>query len=278
MMRHDRKACFSAVVLFLLLVGTACTVAESRQPCPCWATINLEHFRELKNYENVLSGILTSSRLIENETVSLTDYIVQPYEKELRDRVLTTVSAASGFEDMTIRSDSLVSDRGAEVGRIWTASLTQDCDCDLAYFDLQPHKDYATITFVILGIVSADEFDYDMRVRANWNGVRLRDRKPVEGAYAAYLRPLEAGGMFEVRVPRQMDDEMVLDLLMPRSDREYTLDDRIEVISLGQRMKAQGFSWDKEDLDDAVVTIDLARLDAGVIVSEWSEEAFDEKI
>ena len=277
-MRHDRKAGFSAVVLAFLLAGTACTVVESRQPCPCWATINLEHFRELKNYEDVLTGILTSSRLIENETVSLTDYVSLPYEKELKDRVPTTVSAASGFEDMTMRSDSLVSDRGAEVSRLWTASLTRDCDGDMAFFNLQPHKDYSTVTFIVLGVVSADEFDYDMRVRANWNGVRLRDRKPVEGAYVAYPRPLEAGVMFEVRVPRQMDDEMVLDLLAPRSDRDYTLDDRVEVIPLGQRLKSQGFSWDKEDLDDAVVTIDLARLNAGVIVSDWSEEAFDEKI
>lgn len=277
-MRHDRKAGFSAVVLSFLLAGTACTVVESRQPCPCWATINLEHFRELKNYEDVLTGILTSSRLIENETVSLTDYVSLPYEKELKDRVPTTVSAASGFEDMTMRSDSLVSDRGAEVSRLWTASLTRDCDGDMAFFNLQPHKDYSTVTFIVLGVVSADEFDYDMRVRANWNGVRLRDCKPVEGSYVAYPRPLEAGVMFEVRVPRQGDDEMVLDLLVPRSDRDYTLDDRVEVIPLGQRLRSQGFSWDKEDLDDAVVTIDLARLNAGVIVSDWSEEAFDEKI
>ena len=277
-MRHDRKTGFSAVVLALLLAGTACTVVESRRPCPCWITINLDHFGELKNYEDVLTGILTSSRLIENETVSLTDYVSQPYEKELKERVTTTVSAASGFEAMTMRSDSLVSDRGAEVSRLWTASLTRDCRDDLEYFELEPHKDYATITFVILGIVSADEFDYDMRVRANWNGVRLRDRKPVEGAYVAYPRPLEAGVMFEVRVPRQGDDEMVLDLLVPRSDRGYTLDDRVEVIPLGQRLKSQGFSWDKEDLDDAVVTIDLARLNAGVIVGDWNDESFDEKI
>lgn len=278
MMRHDRKAGFSAVVLAFLLAGTACTVVESRRPCPCWATINLDHFRELRNYEDVLTGILTSSRLIENETVSLTDYVSQPYEKELKERVPTTVSAACGHEAMTMRSDSLVSDRGAEVGRLWTASLTRDCSDDLEYFELEPHKDYATITFVILGIVSADEFDYDMRVRANWNGVRLRDRKPVEGAYLAYPRPLEAGVMFEVRVPRQGDNEMVLDLLVPRSDRDYTIDDRVEVIPLGQRLRSQGFSWDKGDLDDAVVTIDMARLSVGVEVSEWGEENLDETI
>lgn len=278
MMRHDRKAGFSAVVLALLLAGTACTVVESRRPCPCWATINLDRFSELKNYEDVLTDILINSSLIRSETVALADYVTQPYVQKLKDRIPTTVSCANGFDGMTVRSDSLVCDRGSEVSRVWTASLTQECDGDCAYFDLQPHKDYTTVTFVVLGIVSADDFEYDMRVRANYNGMRLRDRKPIEGAYLAYLRPLEAGVTFELRVPRQLDDEMVLDILSPRSDRSYTTDDRIDVIPLGQRLKAQGFSWDKENLDDVVVTIDIARLDVGVIISEWKEEAFDENI
>ena len=276
-MKCYKKTFFLATVLFLL-ADSACTVIEPRQHCPCWATINLERFSELKNYEDVLTNILINSSLINSETVALADYVAQPYEKKLKDRIPTTVSCASGFDGMTARSDSLICDRGSEVSRVWTASLTQECEGDQAYFDLQPHKDYTTVTFVVLGIVSADEFDYDMRVRANYNGIRLRDRKPVEGAYLAYLRPLEAGVMFELRVPRQLDDEMVLDLLVPRSDRIYTTDDRIDVIPLGHRLKAQGFSWDKEDLDDAVVTIDMARLDVGVIISEWKEEAIDEVI
>ena len=277
-MRLDSKLGLSAALLSLLLAGTSCTVRESRQPCPCWATINLEHFMELKDYKDVFTGILTSTSLIESETVALTDYAAQPYEKKLVSRIPHTISSACGFEAMTVRSDSLVCDRGAEVSRVWTASLTQDCNDDLVYFDLQPHKDYTKITFIVLGIVSSDEFQYDMRVRANYNGIRLRDRKPVEGPYLAYVRPLEAGVMFEVRVPRQADDEMVLDMLAPRSDRMYTVDDRFDVIPLGQRLKAQGFSWDKEDLDDAVVTIDFARLSVGVTVTEWTEDSLDETI
>lgn len=277
-MRLHSKTVLLTLLLPVILAGPACTVIESRQPCPCWATIEMERFRNLMGYEDVRTGIFTGGYLLESETAHLADYVTQPYEKALRDRVPTTVSAACGFEGMMFRSDTLFSNKGAETGRLWTASLTQDCDGDLAYFDLEPHKDYTAVKFVIVGIVSVDEFEYDMRVRANYNGLRLRDRKPVEGAYVAYPRPLEAGMMFEVRVPRQMDDEMVLDLLVPRDDRDYTLDDRVDVIPLGRKLVQQGFSWEKEDLDDAVVTIDVSRLDIGVIVSEWKEETFDENI
>lgn len=277
-MRLRGKISIPVILYSLFVAVTACSIKESRQLCPCWATINLEHFEELMDYEFAITDVITGSRLIEDETVVFSDYAAQPYEKKLEHRIPTTISAACGFEAMSSHSDSLICERGSEVSRLWTACLTRDCNGDHAWFDLHPHKDYTTITFIVLGIDSSDEFMYDMRVRANYNGIRLRDRKPVEGPYLAYVRPKEAGVMFDVRVPRQADDEMVLDMLVPRSDRLYTVDDRIDVIPLGPRLKSQGFDWGKEDLDDAVVTIDFARLNANVKVKEWDEEEINETI
>ena len=277
-MRPDGKISLPAVLVSLFVAGTACSIKESRQLCPCWATVNLAHFEELMDYEYARTEIITGSRLIEDETVAFSDYAARPYEKKLEHRAPTTIAAACGYEAMSSHSDSLICKLGSEVGRVWTASLTQDCNGDYAWFDLHPHKDYTTITFIVLGIDSADEFMYDMRVRANYNGVRLRDRKPVEGPYVAYVRPREAGVIFDVRVPRQADDEMVLDMLAPRPDRTYTVDDRIDVIPLGLRLRSQGFDWGKEDLDDAVVTIDFASLSTNVIVREWKKEEIEETI
>lgn len=278
MRRKKRIAVHSVTVLLLYGTLFACTVKESRQECPCWAIFNLENFLELKDYEDVMTGILTANRLMDKETVALTDYAVRPYEKKLSSRITTTFTGAVGFDGMVCRSDSLVCDRGAECSSLWTANTTLPCDDDYVWVDLHPHKDYSKITFVVLGIASTDEFEYDLRVRANYNGIRLRDRKPVEGSYLAYARPLEAGAMYEVRVPRQMDEEMVLDILIPRSDRDYTVDDRVDLMALGKRLSSQGFSWDKEDLDDVLVTIDYSRVIVSVEIGDWTEHGLDVEI
>ena len=84
--------------------------------------------------------------------------------------------------------------------------------------------------------------------------------------------------MYEVRVPRQMDEEMVLDILIPRSDRDYTVDDRVDLMALGKKLSSQGFSWDKEDLDDVLVTIDYSRVIVSVEIGDWTEHGLDVEI
>ena len=125
---------------------------------------------------------------------------------------------------------------------------------------------------------SGGEEEYDYRIRANSCGIRLRDRASVRGAFSAVADNPWTGSVYAVTMPRQNDYDAVLDILCHEETKMFTVDDYVSEIKLGAVMKASGYDWTKDSLDDIYVTIDFARATVSVGIEQWEDENVDDQI
>lgn len=262
--------------LLSLPVLISCSIKESRTECPCYALINLDEYAELPETKDVLLTV-QNGREVRQKEVSMLDCLGKGHE-EVVSRSSTIFCSASGYEDMDRKSDSIRAPKNAEWGKLFSDGQVVDCNDDVRDVLMRPHKEYCTVIFLVVGIPTDEPQLYDMRVRANSNGIRLRDNRPLSGSYIAYITNSFVGSVSSIRIPRQEDDEMVLDLLLHRENRDYTVDDKVTTFPLGRMIKTQGFSWTKASLDDVYVKIDYSRMSPEISIREWDENKVEEQI
>ena len=109
---------------------------------------------------------------------------------------------------------------------------------------------------------------YDLEVWGNVAGVSAWDLMPLEGDFR--FAPSPEGGVYRVRVPRQLDASLELVMLeMPDQaghDGERAVVDRLP---LGEYIARSGYDWAAEDLDDVNVALDLEMQQVMITVSGW---------
>ena len=262
-------------VLFLIL-AVSCSIKEDRSPCPCYAKIDIDDFCELGNDTNALVSYNSYSGM-KSERVSLPETYGNVYEVEVG-RKSNWFSCISGASGMSVGEDCIVCPPGCEWNGVYAGARSLPCDSDDVFVEIMPHKEFCRITFVIVGLSSARTYPYDIRVRANSNGIRIHDCRPVEGEYCAYSSFNQSGTMTSVSVPRQTDDEMVMELLVHKDGHLYSDEDLVGTFPLGKMIREQGYSWEKEDLEDIYITLDYTRVSVSVSLNDWAEEHYDEGI
>ena len=88
------------------------------------------------------------------------------------------------------------------------------------------------------------------------------DLDPYEGLFICGPRTEQKGEMWQMRLPRQLDDSLGLDILDADGGQ-------IRNIGLGRLIAESGYSYDDQDLLDISVTVDLTLSSALVQVSGW---------
>lgn len=271
-----RRICGLLVLIFPGLSVISCSIKDSRLDCPCYVNVNVDAFCSLNGADAALVSVMSGSP-VTKENISLMDYAGTGYDVVV-DRKTNSFSCVIGNEGMICTGDSIICPANGEWGRIYADAKSVFCDADDRYVELVPHKDFCTVTFVLVGVDSVEDYPFDIRVRANSNGMRVKDRKPVEGKYVAYAAANGSGTTLSVRLPRQSDTETVMDFMNRRQDRIYSVDDRVKTILLGKIMEAGGYNWEKDDLEDLSVTIDYVRASVSVRIDEWEEVYYEEGI
>lgn len=264
------------IPIFLVPSAISCSVKESRMSCPCYVNMNVDAFCALNGADDAMVSVISGSPT-QKENITLSEYQGTGYDIVV-DRKTNCFSCVVGSEGMKNSGDSIICPENGEWSRVYADSKSILCDADDRYVEMVPHKEFCTITFVLVGLAAPDGYPYDIRVRAGSNGMRVKDRCPVEGNYTAFAVKSVSGTTYSVRVPRQKDSEMVMDLLNHSEDRVYTVEDRVKTFPLGLTMKNMGYNWEKEDLEDIYVTVDYVRASVSVRLDEWSEEYYDEGI
>ena len=156
------------------------------------------------------------------------------------------------------------------------------CESVLCYVEL--HKEFCTVSFTL----GEDGYTspYHIEVWGNVAGVSAWDLMPVLGEFR--YAPMQENGVYQVRVPRQVDNSLELVMLeipdqvgydgeeMPGQsgyDGERTGDDGERVVvdrlPLGEYIAWSGYDWTAEDLDDVNVALDLEMQQVMITVSGW---------
>ena len=82
---------------------------------------------------------------------------------------------------------------------------------------------------------------------------------PVQGEFR--YAPIQKNGVYQVRVPRQVDNSLELVML---EDSEI-----VDRLPLGEYIARSGYDWTAEDLADVNVALDLEMQQVMITVSGW---------
>lgn len=129
--------------------------------------------------------------------------------------------------------------------------------CESVLCDVELHKEFCTVSFTL----GEDGYSspYDIEVWGNVAGVSAWDLMPVLGEFR--YAPMQKNGVYQVRVPRQVDNSLELVML---EDSEI-----VDRLPLGEYIARSGYDWTAEDLADVNVALDLEMQQVMITVSGW---------
>ena len=128
--------------------------------------------------------------------------------------------------------------------------------CESVLCDVELHKEFCTMSFTLAGVSA-------------W------DLIPVQGEFS--YAPMQENEVYQVRVPRQVDNSLELVMLEISDqvgyDGERAGDDGeravVDRLPLGEYIARSGYDWTAEDLADVNVALDLEMQQVMITVSGW---------
>ena len=288
-----------------MLFLSSCSIKEDRDGCPCWMMVEMPgqagHDGEKVGNDGrspVGAGDdgCVVLRLRGNSDEDAVDYEYQVTEAVSVDvgaleyevpRGSVGVSAVAFGNEIPGRAwyDGGMPDRvGHDGDEIWVPVGEQmdslygffkmyHTRCESVLCDVELHKEFCTVSFTL----GEDGYTspYRIEVWGNVAGVSAWDLMPVQGEFR--YAPILKNGVYQVRVPRQVDNSLELVMLeIPDQvgyDGERAGDDGERVVvdrlPLGEYIVRSGYDWTAEDLDDVNVALDLEMQQVTITVSGW---------
>ncbi|MCF0175877.1 MAG: hypothetical protein HUJ94_03490 [Bacteroidales bacterium] len=258
----NRLALTAAAMLF----ACACsTIKEDRGPCPCRLTvvcgdeagagngILLSEWADDKLYmKNVDAGDMREG---------ISNYVP---------RVSVAVCAARGLVTNQIKGHCIMIPEGKGADSLRCHYSIVDCRDEFASDTARFHKQYASISLVMMGLDESGESPFVPRVEGNTCGLDMIGLIPITGSFRTYPRRVTPG-VYRVEVLRQADSSLSLELIYEGNV--------VKELSIGQYLDRIGYSWLKEDLEDVTMTIDLAVGKLRIEVAGWKVgDSFDMEI
>ena len=308
------KVMRSYISLFVMwMVGmlflSSCSIKEDRDGCPCWMMVEMPG---QAGYDGEKVGHDGRSpvgagddgcvvlRLRGNSDEDAVDYEYQVTEAVRVDvgaleyevpRGSVGVSAVALCRDFSTPLRSARNDRlqsgnygdeiripvGEQMDSLYGFFKMYHTRCESVLCDVELHKEFCTVSFTL----GEDGYSspYHIEVWGNVAGVSAWDLMPVQGEFR--YAPMQKNGVYQVKVPRQVDNSLELVMLeipdqvgydgeeMPGQagdDGERTVVDRLP---LGEYIARSGYDWTAEDLADVNVALDLEMQQVMITVSGW---------
>ena len=292
-----------------MLFLSSCSIKEDRDGCPCWMTVEMPgqagHDGE-KVGQDGRSPVGAGDdgcvvlRLRGNSDEDAVDYEYQVTEAVRVDvgaleyevpRGSVGVSAvafgneipgragydekAAGYDGKSAwyDGDEIRVPVGEQMDSLYGFFKMYHTRCESVLCDVELHKEFCTVSFTL----GEDGYTspYDIEVWGNVTGVSAWDLMPVLGEFR--YAPMQKNGVYQVRVPRQVDNSLELVMLeipdqvgydgeRAGDDGERTVVDRLP---LGEYIARSGYDWTAENLADVNVALDLEMQQVMITVSGW---------
>ena len=297
----------SYISLFVMwMVGmlflSSCSIKEDRDGCPCWMTVEMPGqagYDGEKVGQDGRSPVGAGDdgcvvlRLRGNSDEDAVDYEYQVTEAVRVDvgaleyevpRGSVGVSAVAFGNEIPVRAgydekaagydgDEIRVPVGEQMDSLYGFFKMYHTRCESVLCDVELHKEFCTVSFTL----GEDGYSspYDIEVWGNVAGVSAWDLMPVLGEFR--YAPMQENGVYQVRVPRQVDNSLELVMLeIPDQvgyDGERAGDDGERVVvdrlPLGEYIARSGYDWTAEDLADVSVALDLEMQQVMITVSGW---------
>ncbi len=153
---------------------------------------------------------------------------------------------------------SVVIPAGAQPDRLYAYRAAVQAFGETAYDRVSLHKQYAAVAVKI----DDSHNDYSVVVRSSWSGLDLGSLRPLQGQFVFVPGQTEEK-VWYFRLPRQGDDSLVMEIT---GENGYTYP-----YDLGGLIRASGYDWSAEDLDDIMLGVDYVSGNLTVEVIPWAE-------
>lgn len=255
----------------LAALAVSCSVWEDRSLCPCLLSVDLRDadMTHPGIHHSEVSVALRSPGILGQERVAVSDFSEFPfYEREVPRRTVT-VSAWAGADAMDQDGAFLLVPYGQQCDSLYAHSSEVDCRGEEALATAVLHKQFATLRIDMVSY-GASRYPYSLRVSSGTDGIDASTLIPHEGEFVFMPEAFgPRGDRFSLRVPRLLDGQILLEIM--RDGR--TLD----TLDIGEAILRGGYSWLQEDLDDILLTLDMATLRATLTVLPWDREVLDDE-
>ena len=269
-----------------MLFLSSCSIKEDRDGCPCWMTVEMPgqagHDGE-KVGQDGRSPVGAGDdgtvvlRLRGNSDEDAVDYEYQVTEAVRVDvgaleyevpRGSVGVSAVAFGNETPGRAgydgksagydgDEIRVPVGEQMDSLYGFFKMYHTRCESVLCDVELHKEFCTVSFTL----GEDGYTspYDIEVWGNVAGVSAWDLMPVLGEFR--YAPMQKNGVYQVRVPRQLDASLELVML---EDSEI-----VDRLPLGEYIARSGYDWAAEDLADVHIALDMKKQQVMITVSDW---------
>ena len=287
-----------------MLFMSSCSIKEDRDGCPCWMTVDLSDVAESSwkspevqsniEHQDVIKSPESRSNVAENVLLRLrgnSDEDAVEYEYQMTEAIRADAGTleyevprgAVGVSAVALgreipgqaryHGDEIRIPVGEQMDSLYGFFKMYHTRCESVLCDVDLHKEFCTVSFTL----GTDGYTspYDIEVWGNVAGVSAWDLMPVKGEFR--YAPLQKNGVYQVRVPRQVDNSLELVMLeIPDQvgyDGERTEDDAERVVvdrlPLGEYVARSGYDWAAEYLADVSVALDLEKQQVMITVSGW---------
>ena len=278
-----------------MLFLSSCSIKEDRDGCPCWMTVEMSDLVGQDGRSPVGAGDdrCVVLRLRGNSDEDAVDYEYQVTEAVRVDvgaleyevpRGSVGVSAVAFSNEIPSRAgydgksawyhgDEIRIPVGEQMDSLYGFFKRYHTRCESVLCDVELHKEFCTVSFTL----GEDGYSspYRIEVWGNVAGVSAWDLMPVQGEFR--YAPILKNGVYQVRVPRQVDNSLELVMLeIPDQvgyDGERAGDDGeravVDRLPLGEYIARSGYDWTEEDLADVNVALDLKMQQVMITVSGW---------
>lgn len=256
------KALRLIVPALLCAAMASCTVKEDRGPCPCILDIYLENSGDFSDRLAVSGWGSRSERLFLDRIAP--EQFPDAYSKKVG-KGFMHVSAYCGNDAMSLKGDKLIIPEGKPCDPVWAyRGGTVNATGESAEDHIILHKQHALI-HVKVGVAGIMDTDVVIRAKGNSNGFDISTLEPSHGDFHCFAS-LDSDMNYLVCVPRQHDDSLELEVFI-----DGVLS---RTVRAGELIANSGYSWDREDLDDIYLSLNLFNPgQASLGISDWDTEA-----
>lgn len=245
-----------------LLAGASCTVMEDREPCPCILGIDLGRIADA--HSDLPRGAVSIFQWIPEltgpETVDPSEGLYYEWGVPKGD---VTVGVYAGAGTMKQDKGRVTVPKGSQCDSLYASSDVVACLGETSHLEPVLRKQFATIRLT-MATDPGETYTYSLRVRGGWVGTDMKDLSPVAGEFEFTPAPGgKQGNVFTVRVPRQGDDSLEVDVLRP--------DGTSQTFAIGEMIAGDGYSWTAADLGDIDIDLEHDKITTGVTLVPWGD-------
>lgn len=238
----------------------SCSIKADRTACPGLVSLAARGGDEdlMQVYASGVSSCYEGYMSKEGETARLSFEI---------ERGPLLLSVMSGLHSCDLEDGKVIIEQGGEMDEIYAFSDSVGIYSDLVEISCRLHKQFALLYLTIIESETAT-YPFYVKIKGNVCGMNSSDLSPVPGPFSKMIHPV-IGEYHKICLPRQADDSLELEFY----DKDMTKadDSPVDKLDLGDYIRASGYDWKSEDLQDLYVNVDYSDAGVSVQVREWQK-------